>query len=118
MYRKLDEGTGDVLAYRLNGTLTQADVKEIKRDMESAIDSHGTVRVLCEMGDFSGAEPGAVWEDLKLTPRYARDVDRIAIVGDKRWHDGLARVTDALSIADAEFFEPDRRDEAWDWIRG
>jgi hypothetical protein len=118
MYRRIGDTGGAVLGYRLSGRLTEEEVREIQREMDAAIEEHGSVRVLCEMGDFSGAEPGAVWQDLKFTSRYVRDMERFALVGDERWHKVLAELSDALGVAEAEFFELSRLDEAWDWLRG
>lgn len=116
MFRKLGDGSDRVLAYRLSGTVTDRDVEEIKRDLASAA-SADKVRMLVEVDDVSGAEPAAVWEDLKATPRYIRDVERLAVVGDRRWQDWLTTLTDTLPIADAEFFEPAHRDDAWNWVQ-
>lgn len=118
MYRRTGDNGGEVLGYRLSGRLTEGEVKEIQREMDAAIEEHGKVRVLCEMGDFSGADPSAVWQDLKFTPTYVKDLERFALVGDKRWHKVVTELSDKLGFADAEFFEVSQLEEAWDWIRG
>jgi hypothetical protein len=118
MYRRTSDNGGDVLGYRLSGRLTEVEVKEIQREMDAAIEEHGKVRVLCEMGDFSGADPSAVWQDMKFTPTYVKDLERFALVGDKRWHKVVTELSDKLGFADAEFFEVSQLEEAWDWIRG
>lgn len=117
MYRRVNDGDGQVLAYRLSGKLTEGEVEEMKREVASAMEEHGKVRMLCEMGDFSGADPAAIWEDLKFTPRYVQDLEKFAIVGDKRWHEWVAKLSDNLTTGEAEFFEPTHLDEAWDWIQ-
>jgi hypothetical protein len=68
-------------------------------------------------GRLSGADPSAVWQDLKFTPTYVKDLERFAVVVDKRWHEVVAELSDKLGFADAEFFEISQLDEAWDWIR-
>jgi hypothetical protein len=117
MYRRISEDGGNVLGYRLSGRLTEAEVKEIQRELDAVIEEHGKVRVLCEMGDFSGAEPGAIWQDLKFTPRYVNDLERFALVGDKHWHKLITELSDKAGIADARFFELAEVDRAWKWIR-
>jgi hypothetical protein len=116
MYHRIGESEGSVLGYRLSGRLTEAEVKEIQRDMEAAVEQHGKVRVLCEMGDFSGAEPGAIWQDLKFTPRYVKDLERFALVGDNRWHKVITELSDKAGLADARFFELSEVDAAWEWL--
>jgi hypothetical protein len=116
MYRRIGS-EGNALGYRLSGRLTKAEVEEIQREMDAVIEQHGSVRVLCEMGDFSGAEPGAIWQDLKFTPRYVKDLERFALVGDKRWHKVITELFDKTGLADARFFELSEVDAAWDWIQ-
>jgi hypothetical protein len=116
MYRRIGS-EGNALGYRLSGRLTKAEVEEIQREMDAVIEQHGSVRVLCEMGDFSGAEPGAIWQDLKFTPRYVKDLERFALVGDKRWHKVITELFDKTGLADARFFELAEVDAAWDWIQ-
>jgi hypothetical protein len=117
MYRRSGESGGTVLGYRLGGRLTEAEIKEMQREMDAVIKEHSKVRVLCEMGDFSGAEPAAIWQDLKFTPRYVKDLERFALVGDKRWQKVVTDLSDKAGIADARFFELSEVDRAWDWIR-
>ncbi len=117
MYRRFDDGNSQVLAYRLSGKVTDDEVEEIKRELSQVVDTRGKARLLVELGDLAAPEPSAVWEDLKATPTYVKDVERFAIVGDRRWHEWAAALSDKLTAADSEFFESARLDEAWDWIR-
>jgi uncharacterized membrane protein len=117
MYQKLEEGTGNVLAYRLTGTLTASELKVIKDDVAQAAETHGKVRLLCEVDGLTGAEPGAIWEDLKGMPQYVRDLERVAVVGDRRWQEWATRAASVLPIAESAYFEPEERSRAWTWIR-
>ena len=117
MYRVLDSVEDRVIGYRLSGTITEEEVKEIQREVEATAEKHGPVRMLCEMGDFSGAEPRAVWEDLKFTPQYMKDLDKFAVVGDKRWHEWVTKLSDATMPAEAKYFDTSEAEEAWNWVR-
>lgn len=116
MYRVLENQDG-VIGYRLSGTLTDKEVKEIQREVESIADEHGRVRMLCEMGDFSRAEPAAIWQDLKFTPQYAENLEKFAVVGDKRWHEWVTKLADAAMPIESRYFEASELDQAWDWVR-
>lgn len=117
MYRKLAQSEGNVLGYHWSGTLTQPEVKEIHREIEQALEEHGSVRLLMEIGEVSMPEPQAALEDLKLTPEYLTKVDRFAIVGDASWQKWLTRLTGAVSRGEAKYFEAGRLADAWAWVR-
>ncbi len=117
MYRRFDESTDRVLGYQVSGPVTKAEVEDIQREIQQAIERHGKVRLLCQIGDLGVPEPSAVWEDLKFTPHYIREVERFALVGDKGWHKWLSSLTDRLTHAEARYFESSQLPEAWTWIK-
>jgi hypothetical protein len=118
MYRTLSESTDRVLGYEVSGTITQGEVAEIQREITDAIGRHGKVRILCQMGELDVPKLSAVWEDLKFTPQYIRDVERFALVGDKGWHQWVTSLSDRLTHAEARYFEGSQLPEAWRWIKG
>jgi hypothetical protein len=115
MYRQLPETSDDVRAYAIEGELSRSDVEAIQADLRSAADHHGPLRVLVDLTGLDAMEPGAVWQDLQMTPEYLEIVDRVAVLGDQRWHEWSARASD-LAV-DAAAFGPDDRLAAWAWIR-
>jgi len=117
MYRPLAGASGNVVAYHFSGTITRAEIQEIHREIKSAIEEHGRIRILLEIADLDFPEASAVIEDLKLTPQYLRDVERYAIVGDKPWESWLAAITSKITKGEAGYFENDDLDAAWAWIR-
>ena len=66
MLRKLDEGTGNVLGYEVEGKLTEGEFEVISEEIEAVITRHGKVRLLIRMNEMPRMEPGALLEDLKL----------------------------------------------------
>ena len=116
MYRPLPRSTGNVLGYHCSGTITEAEVKEIHREIKDAVAEHGKIRFLLHIADLDLPEAKAVWEDLKLTKTYVADVERYAIVGEAKWHDWLTSMTDKVTKGDARHFDADQLDEAWEWV--
>jgi len=116
MYRSLSKSSGNVLGYRCSGRITEAEVREIHREIRETLDEHGKVRILVHIADLDLPTAKAVWEDLKLLPTYVSDVERYAIIGDARWHDWLAGLTDTFTRGEARHFHPDQIKEAWDWV--
>jgi hypothetical protein len=117
MYRKLSQSEGNALGYHIAGTLTHPEVKEIHREVEQALERHGSVRLLVEFGELSMPEPRAALEDLKLTPEYLTDVERFAVVGEAAWQGWLARFTDIVARGEARHFEPEALVDAWRWLK-
>jgi hypothetical protein len=37
------------------------------------------------MVDFQGWEAAALWDDIKFNAAHFTDIDRLAMVGDKKW---------------------------------
>jgi hypothetical protein len=116
MYRTLPRSAGNVLGYHCSGRITEAEVKEIHREIRDTLDEHGSLRILLLITDLDLPEAKAVWEDLKLTSTYLTDVERYAIAGDARWQDWLTTLTSAITKGEARFFSADELDLAWAWI--
>jgi hypothetical protein len=117
MYRRLPESEGNVIGYELHGSLSREEVREVHRQLERAIGDHGSVRLLLDLTDMSLPDPGAIIEDLKLTPEYINSVDRYAVVGSSRWQDVLASATNAMARGEARYFEKEQTATAWAWLR-
>lgn len=117
MYRKLPESGGNVLGYHVTGTVSMDEVKEIHRDIDNAINEHGSIRLLVDILDMSAPVPTAVWDDLKLTPQYVANVEKYAIIGDSRWHELATRLTSMVAKGEARYFERSQMAAGWEWLR-
>lgn len=95
---KILEGLPDnVIAASAVGRVTRHDYEAVLiRQVEAAAKKHPKIRCYYEVGaDFSGMEPGAVWEDFKVKVgvEYWTRWERVAIVTDVTW---IAHVVNAL----------------------
>jgi hypothetical protein len=117
MYRALSESDGNVLGYYCSGKITQAEVKEVHREIRRVLDEHGKVRLLLHLGDLAIPELKAALEDLKLTPQYVKDVERLAVIGHESWHDWLAKATRLFTRGEVRYFDASDLDEAWRWVK-
>lgn len=115
MFRRLTGSGGDVLGYAVEGEVTTQDVAAMQADIETAIHDHDSVRVLLDLEGLEQVEPSAVWQDLKMLREYVGSLERVAIVGDERWHEWSAVASEL--VADARFFEPHHSERAWAWVR-
>jgi hypothetical protein len=115
MYRKLSETTGNLLGYAIEDRLTEDEVLRMQGELSAAMERHGSVRLLARLEGLEGVEPSAVWQDLKMTPEYVRNIERMAVVGEARWQEWSTKLAGAFT--EARHFAPDELDQAWAWLR-
>jgi hypothetical protein len=109
---------GQVLEVKVSDTLTHADYAQFVPAFERLIKVHGKIRVLFEMADFHGWEAGALWDDLKLDASHFRDIERIAMVGEKRWEEWMATICKPFTTATIRYFDRSELDQARAWLAG
>ncbi|MDA3870540.1 MAG: STAS/SEC14 domain-containing protein [Gammaproteobacteria bacterium] len=62
-------------------------------------------------------EPKVIMDDLKLGPKYQKDISQIAIVADQGWIKWLGAMIIPLVNAKARLFSLDQIDKARHWIQ-
>lgn len=72
---------------RVSGLLTKDELTEVEAVAVDAIRQHGTIKLLFVLDAFEGWERTERWSDLGFYLEHERDIERIAIVADERWHD-------------------------------
>lgn len=108
--------TGNVVSIRLTGKLTTEDYARFVPVIEEAIARHGKIRLLLELRDFHGWTAGALWEDTKFDMHHFNDLERLAIVGEKRWEKGMAIFCKPFTTAEIRYFDVSEREAAEAWI--
>jgi hypothetical protein len=117
MIRRLDIEMPQVVAYDIKGKVTTEDVQAVHADLRAVIDERGSARFLADVRGFEGAEPSAVMEDLKLTPEYVKDVERYAVIGDRKWQKWLTEAGDLVTRGAARYFPPEEFERARERIQ-
>jgi len=108
-----DRGYLEVL---LTGKVTRQDYETQGPLIEELIKQHGRLRLLVELRDFYGWTFGGLWEDIKFDAKHFRDVERLAIVGEKRWHEGMTLFCKPFTTAKVRYFESFEIAEARQWL--
>lgn len=111
-----EESGGEFLNIHVSGKLVKADYAEFVPAFDQAIKEHGKVRVLFEMEDFHGWDVGAAWEDLKLDLAHFNDIDRLAMVGENKWHNRLAVFFKPFTRAEVRYFDRANMATARVWL--
>ncbi len=85
--------------------------------VEEALKQTGKVRLYYQIDpDFSGIEPGAVWDDFKVGMEHVLRWERIAVVTDVDWIRYTIRAFSFVIPAVTKIFPLDEKAKARDWI--
>jgi hypothetical protein len=116
MIEQLSGLPGNVLGFRLSGKLHDEDYKSFVPVVDAAIGQHGKVRLLAEFHDFHGWDMRAMWDDIKFSTTHCTKIDRIALVGDKKWEQWMAKVCKPFTTAKIRYFDSSEIDAARAWL--
>jgi hypothetical protein len=116
---KTQEESGKrIIAVRATGKLSKADYEHFVPEVERLIKQEGKIRLLFEMHDFHGWEPGALWEDIKFDVKHFADIERIALVGEEKWEEWMASFCKPFTRATIRYFNQGQGAQARAWIAG
>ena len=104
------------LGFTLSGTLHDNDYKKLVPMIDAAIERHGPARLLVRLHDFQGWDAQAAIDDIKFGASHYNTIERIALVGEKDWHELLAMLAKPFTKAEVRYFNSDEIDHAWDWL--
>lgn len=107
---------GNLLEVQVSGKLAHEDYAHFVPVFERLVKEHGRIRVLFEMADFHGWTAGALWDDVKFDLRHFSDIERLAMVGDKKWEAGMSVFCRPFTSASIRYFERSEIDEARRWL--
>ncbi len=111
------EPKNSVLEVHATGKLERNDYEAFVPKVEQMIEEHGKIRVLLILDDFHGWETGALWEDIKFDVKHFNDIERLAIVGDKKWERGMAGFCKPFTTARIKYFDKLEIDQARQWVQ-
>jgi hypothetical protein len=111
-----EENDGKMLAAHVSGKLVKADYEQFVPEFERLVRLHGKMHVLFDMTDFHGWEASALWEDTKFAIHHFDDIERIAMVGEKRWQHGMASFCKPFTKATVRYFDHADAAEARKWL--
>ncbi len=105
-----------LLVVRLSGKLTKQDYEYFTPEVERLIQQFGSIRMLVEMHEFHGWSMGALWEDIKFDLKHFTHIDRLALVGDRKWEAGMAVFCRPFTTATIRYFDESNLEAAMAWI--
>jgi len=107
---------GKLLEVTVTGKLVHGDYERFVSTFERLAKQHGKIRVLFEMVDFHGWEMAALWDDIKFDAKHFADIDRLAMVGDKKWERWMAAFCRPFTTAAVRYFDGVEIQQARAWL--
>ncbi len=116
MIEELQASSDKVLGFKLSGKLHDEDYKTFVPRVDAAIAEEGKVRMLALFHDFQGWDACALWDDIKFATTHCTKIERIALVGEKKWEEWMAKVCKPFTMAKVQYFDASDIDAAWKWL--
>jgi hypothetical protein len=117
MYEKMAESSGNIVGYKVAGTITDADNKNLATEVKTLVDKQGHVRVMFDMSQFKWEKAEAWGSDIRFGHEFKDKIDKMAVVGDKTWEKLVAQLAKHFYARDAKYFKSADVDKAWAWLR-
>jgi RNAse (barnase) inhibitor barstar len=111
-----EENGGKLLVVHVSGKLTNEDYEYFTPEFERLVRLHGKLRLLFDMNNFHGWEADALWDDIKFDMKHFADIERLAMVGDKKWQHGMATFCKPFTKATIRYFDRVDAEEAHKWL--
>jgi SpoIIAA-like len=111
-----EENGGKILVVHVSGKLAKADYEQFVPEFERLIIKHGKSRLLFDMTGLHGWDAGAAWEDAKFAIKHFADIERLAMVGEKKWQHGMATFCKPFTKATVRYFDHTDAAEARKWL--
>ena len=104
-----------VVGLNVKDKLHAADYKHVIPILDDIIQKHGSLRAVVDANDYHGITLHALFEELKFDTTHWTSFHRIAIVGEKTWHEQFTKISNKLMHGQMKFFHTDQLDQAWQW---
>lgn len=107
---------GKILVVDVTGKLEKQDYEVFAPTIDRLIEQHGKLRIVLETHDFQGWDAGALWADIKFNAKHFNDIERLAVIGEKKWEQGMATFCKPFTTAKVRYFDKGQATEAHRWI--
>jgi len=116
MGAEIAEVSGRVLTLKVSGTLTQLELRSTQAASAAIFGASGAWRILVLTDNFLGWEVG-VWDDFSFQADQDVNIERMAIVGERRWEElALLFTAKGLRSFPIQYFGPGQVAAARAWL--
>ena len=115
-YNIIEHAEGKIIEVQVTGRLTKDAYDAFLPMTEEKISEFGKVRMLVVLHDFHGWDAGALWADIKFDLKHHGHIERLAIVGETKWEQGMAAFCKPFTSAAIKYFDHSEIADARSWI--
>jgi hypothetical protein len=114
----LSKELGHVHVIRIGGILNKATIDNLQavaaRDLAAGTRS---LKLLIILQDFLGWKRGDDWADIEFFAKHGQQIERIAVVGDRKWEtESLMFLAAGHRKGEVRYFAPDQETNARAWL--
>ena len=114
-----DGSAADHMVVRATGKLTKDELIQFRKDFEQFVKDRGKLRILFDATELDGWDSGgALWQEAKFDLTHLKHVERLAMVGSKRWQQNLEAVIKPFAHPTMRYFNVGEMQAAHDWLVG
>ena len=112
------EPSSSVVTVRISGRLSSRQWREAQLAVSALLQTEPSLALLVIAEDFAGWERDGDWEDNSFQLKHDRQIERMAIVGEKEWEDlALMFAGKWFRKFPIEYFPPNAVAKAREWLR-
>jgi len=113
MLQKLKQSSGKIVGFKLSGNLTDGEFRAFVTDVEKVVADEGRIRLFLTMDYPQKLELKAVWDDVIFWIRHIKDIERLAIVGQKEWEKWIELFERPFIRTEVRYYSKSHLQEAW-----
>lgn len=117
MFKLESDDTRGLVTLTLKGQLHTDDYAAFTPELDRMLTKHGKLRLLLDISELEGVEPLVPFRDLGFDMKHYNAFERIAMVGDARWHEWLTRLGHPFTGAHLRYFEHSALESAMRWLQ-
>jgi hypothetical protein len=104
------------LKIHCSGKVVKADYLLLVPFFEKVVKEDGAQKILFDLSGFEGWDVGALWEELKFDFMHLADIQKCAVLGDKKWEQVLSDFFKLFAKAEIRYFDLKNSTEARKWL--
>ena len=113
----VEKGEG-LITLKISGLLKRAELAQAEKVAIEVMGSAPKIRFLIIIKDFQGWDNKDNWEDVSFQSQYDSEIEKIAIVGEKRWQEQAEVFAGkGLRSVDIRYFTPSEAVAARAWLK-
>lgn len=117
MFIKLEESSDNVMGFRVTGFIKRKDYRAIDSEMDRLLEEYENIKLLLQFDNFLWEFMTAWGKDAGFGMKYGAKIDKLAIVGERKWQEAMAKLSAPIFGKESKFFHAENIDSAWEWLK-